>query len=61
MPANLDPSVRSAEASGDGRVNTEGLRTVGPACYYEPPYLASAGAGTGRSVDFRYLVDHRVR
>jgi hypothetical protein len=60
-PANLDLSVRSAEASGDVRVNAEGLRTVGPACYYEPPYLASAGADTGRSVASRYLVDHRVR
>jgi hypothetical protein len=44
MPANLDPGARSAEASGDVRVNAEGLRTVGPAYYYEPSYLASTGA-----------------
>jgi Protein of unknown function (DUF2865) len=41
MPANLDPGVQSAEASGDLHVNADGVRTVGPAYYYEPSYVAS--------------------
>lgn len=45
MPANLDPGVRSAEASAGApeHVTGEGVRTVGPAYYYEPSYLASTG------------------
>jgi Protein of unknown function (DUF2865) len=41
MPANLDPSVRSGDGSGDGHVTAEGVRTVGPA--YEPSRFASTG------------------
>jgi hypothetical protein len=43
MPANLDPGLRTAEASGDQRMTADGVRTVGPAYYYEPSYLASTG------------------
>src|SRR6202171_5913071 len=40
MPANLDPGVQAAEAPSGVHVNAEGVRTVGPAYYYEPSYLA---------------------
>jgi hypothetical protein len=43
MPANLDPSVRAAEAKVEVHLSTEGIRTVGPAYYYAPSYLASTG------------------
>ena len=43
LPANLDPSVRAAEAKVEVHLSTEGIRTVGPAYYYEPSYLASTG------------------
>jgi hypothetical protein len=43
MPANLDPGVQSAEASDAVRVTADGVRTVGPAYYYGPSYLASTG------------------
>jgi hypothetical protein len=43
MPARLDPSVQSGDGSGDDHVTAEGVRTVGPAYYYEPSRLASTG------------------
>ena len=43
LPANLDPSVRAAEAKVEVHMSTEGIRTVGPAYYYEPSYMASTG------------------
>jgi hypothetical protein len=42
MPANLDPGMKSG-AAGDMHMTADGVRTVGPAYYYEPSYLASTG------------------
>jgi hypothetical protein len=45
LPADADNAVKPADASAaaDARVNADGVRTVGPAYYYEPSYLASTG------------------
>jgi hypothetical protein len=43
MPADLDPGVKSTEATDGVDVAGGGVRRVGPAYYYEPSYLASTG------------------
>jgi hypothetical protein len=43
LPASLDPGVGSAESSVDQHATADGVRTVGPAYYYEPSSLASTG------------------
>jgi hypothetical protein len=43
MSVNPDLGVQSTQASGDVLVNPDGVRTVGPAYYYDPSYLASTG------------------
>jgi hypothetical protein len=42
-PDNNAKPVVAASASAEVRVSTDGVRTVGPAYYYEPSYLASTG------------------
>ena len=45
IAATIDNTRKPAAPSpaADGRVNADGVRTVGPAYYYEPSYLASTG------------------
>jgi hypothetical protein len=45
LPASIDKGEKlvAATASADMRANADGVRTVGPAYYYEPSYLASTG------------------
>jgi uncharacterized protein DUF2865 len=42
LAANADRGAQSASPTAEVRINADGIRTVGPAYYYEPSYLASS-------------------